>query len=564
MTTRKSQLPDPVVGAIVRRLITNAAKEMGITLIRATRSPVLFEAKDFATGVFDARGRVLEQHQYLPLMAFCLGPAVKHVIDEWGSRAAPGDAYVLNDTYRSGTHAMDVSVVRPVFHGDRLVGWTGCKGHMMDWGGPVPSGYNASARSAWEEPLRVPPVPLYWRGERVESTFALISANVREAEIVGHDLDAMVGCTQIGAGRLGEIVDRFGPDALEELTEAWIGATTRQLRQFIAKLPDGEYQGSSEVRDSRGVRTPIRVTVSIRGSHMRFDFSGTGPQTPTFVNAPETVTRGGVLQCMAILVGQGVDFNQGFMDAVDVHVPPQSVLAARFPAAVGYALHLTDQISEAVFRALAPAVPERVIAGWLQWGTSVSGTWRGKAFSTPLFFPSKGGSGAKHGSDGYDYIGSIRMSGALESEDVEMFERVHPWMEIRELAYWPDSGGIGQWRGGLGVYSEVVLHGDNMEIATFGTGRDGGAEGLFGGGTSPRGRLILTLPSGRTIDVPAMANITGLPAGTVMQKWNTGGGGYGDPEHRDEALKKRDLLEGYTTPAGRARRQSRRRRPRAS
>jgi N-methylhydantoinase B len=549
VTTR--QRADPVAGALIRRLIQNAAREMGITLIRATRSPVLFEARDFATGIFDRDGRVLEQHQYLPLMAFCLGPAVEAVIDAAGSAAQPGDVFIHNDPYTGGTHAMDVAVVRPVFRGRALHGWTACKGHMMDWGGPVPSGYNASARSRWDEPLRIPAVRLYTGGRRSAETWRLISTNVREADIVQHDLEAMVGSTEIGARRLVELIERFGPDEFDALADVWLTSTRNQVRKFVRSLPDGTYRGASEVIDSSGRRSQVNVAIEIAGARMTFDFDGTSPQTETFVNAPKAVTRGGVLQCMAMILGTGVDLNAGFAEPFTVRLPRGSLLSAEYPAAVGYCLHLTDQISAAVFGALSKVVPDRVIAGWLQWGTSVSGIWQGREFSTPLFFPSKGGSGATHGADGYDYIGSIRMAGALESEDVEMFERVHGWMEIQELSYWPDSGGRGQWRGGLGAYSRMVLLGEDMQIAVFGTGRDAGAPGLFGGEASPRSRMEVHLPDGSMIDVPAMANIGGLPAGTAIRKWNTGGGGLGPPSRRDRSLVEADTRAGYVTESRR-------------
>jgi N-methylhydantoinase B len=139
------------------------------------------------------------------------------------------------------------------------------------------------------------------------------------------------------------------------------------------------------------------------------------------------------------------------------------------------------------------------------------------------------------------------MAGALESEDVEMFERVHGWMEIQELGYWPDSGGRGQWRGGLGAYSRMLLLGEEMQIAVFGTGRDAGAPGLFGGHASPRSRMELRLPDGGVVDVPAMANLGGLPAGTVIRKWNTGGGGLGPPSQRPRQRLQADIRAGYVS-----------------
>jgi N-methylhydantoinase B len=234
-------------------------------------------------------------------------------------------------------------------------------------------------------------------------------------------------------------------------------------------------------------------------------------------------------------------------EAIQISVPPGTLLSAEFPAAVGYCNHLSDQITEAVFRALAEVLPDRVTAGWAQWGTTVSGYWGGRSFATPLFFASKGGSGATNGVDGYDYIGSIRMAGALEAEDIETIERAHGWIEVRKQEYWTDSAGAGEWRGGLGVHVEAILKGEDMMIATFGTGRDGGAFGLFGGANSPPSRILLSYPDGRTIDVPANANIYDVPPGTVLRKWNTGGGGYGSPSARARSTIERDLLEGYVS-----------------
>lgn len=540
---------DPVGGAIVERMIKNAAREMGLTLLRSTRSPVLFEARDFATGIFDAAGRVLEQHQYLPLMAFCLGPVVDEVIRRSGTSASPGDVFIHNEGYRGGTHAMDVAIVRPIFDaaGRTLLGWAACKGHMLDWGGPVPSGYNSEARTTWDEPLRVPALRLYHAGVRNEELHDLIAANIRVPEIVLHDVEAMVGAAAVGERRIQEIVERSGLPTFQALIDRWIATTEAKTRSFIEGIPDGRYAGRSRVQYRHGEWADICLTVTIDGTTVIADFDGTSPQTDSFVNAPFTVTRGGVLQCLAMMLRGAIDLNAGFAAPIDVRIPSGTMLNARYPAPVGYCLHLTDQITEAFFRALAPVRPDAVVAGWLQWGTTVSGRYAGRDFTTPLFFASKGGGGATQGADGYDYIGSVRMSGALEAEDVEMFELVHRWATVRHLSYWPGSGGRGQWRGGLGSYAEVVLGGEDMEIAVFGTGRDEGASGILGGSPSPRGRLMLEYPDGRVLDVESHANVRSVPSGTVLRKWNTGGGGVGPPSARTAEATARDALEGYDT-----------------
>jgi N-methylhydantoinase B len=422
---------------------------------------------------------------------------------------------------------------------------------MLDWGGPVASGYNAAARSVWDEPLRVPAIHLYRAGERSEETFALIEANIRAPEIVLHDVEAMAGSTAIGERRMGEIIQRFGLPAFRGLVDAWLAATRTEVERCIAALPDGIYRGASRVQYKPGRWADVMVSVEIAGTEIVFDFAGTSEQTESYVNAPLPVTHMGVLQCMAMLLAADMDpeaaLNAGFSEAIKIRVPLRTVLSAEFPAAVGYCNHLSDQITEAVFKALAEVLPSRVTAGWAQWGTTVSGTWQGRAFATPLFFASKGGSGATDGVDGYDFIGSIRMAGALEAEDVEMLERVHGWIDIRRQEYWQDSGGAGQWRGGLGVMVEAVLKGDDMMIATFGSGRDGGAFGLFGGSASPPSKILLCYPDGREIDVPALANIERVPPGTVLKKWNTGGGGYGLPHRRPIEKIERDLCEDYVS-----------------
>jgi N-methylhydantoinase B len=546
---RRQSTVDPIAGAIVQRLITNAAREMGLTLMRSTRSPVLFEARDFCTGIFDAGGRVIEQHKYLPMHAFLLPPVVAEVIRVWGGKVVPGDVFIHNDPFHGGNHAMDVSIVRPFFADGELAGWAACKGHMLDWGGPVASGYNAAACSVWDEPLRVPAIHLYHAGQRSEETFALIEANIRTPEIVLHDVDAMAGSTAIGERRMGEIIQRFGRPAFCGLVDAWLAATRAEVKRCIAALPDGVYRGASRVQYKPGRWAEVMVSVEIAGTEIVFDFTGTSAQTESYVNAPLPVTHMGVLQCMAMLLAADMDpeaaLNAGFSEAIAIRVPPRTILSAEFPAAVGYCNHLSDQITEAVFKALAEVLPSRVTAGWAQWGTTVSGTWQGRAFATPLFFASKGGSGAIDGVDGYDFIGSIRMAGALEAEDVEMIERVHGWIDIRRQEYWQDSGGAGQWRGGLGVMVEAILQGDDMMIATFGSGRDGGAFGLLGGSASPPSKILLCYPDGREIDVPALANIERVPPGTILRKWNTGGGGYGLPPRRAIEKIERDLREGY-------------------
>jgi len=541
--------PDPVLASVLQRRLRAITQEMGLTLLRTTRSPILSEARDFVTGLYDAEGRILEQAEYIPILAFALAPACRAVIAAFGRDVHPGDVFLHNDVFSGGNQNNDVAVFRPVFHEGRLVAWAATKGHQADIGGAQAGGYNPRATEVWQEALRIPPLRVVERGQLRRDVWNLVLANVR-LPIVAEDLEAQIGGTVVGERGVLELYRRHGAAALERHLEALFDAGERRMRSELRRIPDGTYRGESVVfydGHHPGSRHRIVVTIAKRGSDIAFDYTGTDPQTVGFVNAPYASSFSAVILTLLMLVDPDLPHNEGILRPVRVHIPRGTILNAEFPAATTFGNTLAGPHSDAIFRALAPALPDRVSAGWNRMlGMTVTGRdpRRGRRYVDILFLALKGGSGAVRGTDGYDHIGLINTAGGLLAQDYEMLE-VHTPHLLRRHEYLADSAGPGRWRGGLGVETEFEVQGADVTGVVFGDGVDEEARafGLFGGGPGALNSIELTLPDGTRV-VPRSKDVVAIPRGTRFRQRAGGGGGFGDPRERPAALVAAEVRDG--------------------
>jgi N-methylhydantoinase B len=540
---------DPVLASVLQRRLRAITQEMGLTLLRTTRSPILSEARDFVTGLYDAEGRILEQAEYIPILAFALQPACRAVLEAFRGDVHPGDVFLHNDVFSGGNQNNDVAVFRPVFFEERLVAWAATKGHQADIGGAQAGGYNPRATEVWQEALRIPPLRIVERGQLRRDAWNLVLANVR-LPIVGEDLKAQIGGTVVGERGVLELYRRHGAATVERHLEFLFDAAERRMRAELARIPDGTYHGESTVfydGHHPGSRHRIVVTIDKRGSDIRFDYTGTDPQTVGFVNAPWASSYSAVILTLLMLIDPDLPHNEGLLRPITVHIPKGTILNADFPAATTFGNTLAGPHSDAIFRALAPALPERVSAGWNRMlGMTVTGLdpRSGRRYVDILFLALKGGSGAVAGCDGYDHIGLINTAGGLLAQDYEMFE-VHTPHRLRKHEYLPDSAGPGRWRGGLGVETEFEIHGEQVTGISFGDGVDEAARafGLFGGGAGSLNRIELATPDGATL-VPRSKDVVAIPRGTVFRQRAGGGGGYGDPRERPAGLVAAEVRDG--------------------
>ncbi len=541
---------DKVLTSILQCRLKAITEEMGYTLLRTSRSPILNEARDFVTGLYDACGRMMEQAEYIPVLAFALAPVCKKIIEYFGADIHPGDVILHNDVFSGGNQNADVAVFKPIFHNDALFAWAAVKGHQADIGGAVAGGYNPDAREIWQEALRIPPVKVIEKGILRRDVWDLIFANIRYP-IVAEDIKAQIGACSVGERLVHSLIERYGIDKLREQVTVLFDATEKMVRAEIGRIPDGQYNGKSWMYYDgihEGSKFKINLSVTVKDDEIYFDYTGTDSQTEGFANAPLGASMSAVILTFLMLIDPDIPHNDGLLRALHVHIPEGTFLNARYPAATTFGNSITGPNADAILKALSEAIPHKVTAGWNRMlALAVSGIdpRMNRPYVDILFNALKGGSGAMQGCDGYDHIGLINCAGGILAQDPEMFELQTPNLIVKH-EYAQDSAGAGRWRGGLGVETIIEFGGEKSKGVVFGDGVDSEtrAFGLLGGSPGSINEIEFRFPDG-TRHRPKSKEIIGdIPGGTTMRQIAGGGGGYGDPYLRPAARVAREVKNG--------------------
>ena len=539
---------DPILLSVYARTFKSITDEMSISMEQTTRSPILCEAKDYVTGLYDGDGNMLEQTENLPILAFSLAPVCKYIKEYFADDLHPGDVIFHNDVFSLGNQNNDVAVYKPIFHSGKLVAWTAVKGHQADIGGNVRGGYNPNAIEVWQEALRIPPVKVVEKGKLKKDVWNLIFANIR-LDIVQHDMKAEMGACTVGERRLLELLDKYGLESYESHKQALFDATRKMMEAEIAKIPNGKYSGEGYVYyDGRheGSKFTIRVDIEVKDKAIKFDYSRTDAQTNGFVNGTFTSSASATILTLLQMVNPDIPHNEGMVSPIEIVIPEGTILNAAYPKATTFGNHLCPPNADAIQRALGPAMPDRVTAGWnnllcsLTTGTDPE---KNEAYVDIGFMGLKGGSGAMLGIDGYDHIGMIDASGGVLDQDYEMFEQQTPHRLLKHELL-TDSAGAGEWRGGLGVETIFEIGSEDTQLVTFGDGDFEPAFGLFGGKDAGLNFIRLHYPDGQTVVPKNKDLITGVPKGTVYHQVASGGGGYGDPKKRDRKVLAEEIRNG--------------------
>jgi N-methylhydantoinase B len=539
---------DKILASVFQRRFKSITEEMSIVLTRTTRSPILCEAKDFVTGLYDGKGKMLEQTENLPILSFSLGPVCEYIVNYFGDEIYPGDVIFHNDVFSMGNQNNDVAVYKPIFYKDKLIAWAAAKGHQADIGGAVAGGYNPRATEVWQEALRIPPVKVYEKGKLRKDVWDLIFANIR-FDIVAADMRAQIGSCVVGERGILRLAEKYGIDVFEAHKEYLFDSTENMMKAEIRTIPNGVYQGEATVYyDGRtpGSKYQIRVKITVEDEKITFDYSETDPQTDGFVNGTYTSSASATLLTFLQMVNPDMPHNDGMIRPVDIIIPEGTILNAKYPAATTFGNHLCPPNADAIMRALSRAIPDRITAGWNQllcYLTTGFDTRKNNNYVDIGFLGLKGGSGATKGVDGYDHIGMIDASGGVLDQDYEMFEQQTPHLLLRH-EYWPDSAGAGQWRGGLGVETEFKIGGEQTKVVTFGDGDIEPAFGLFAGKDSTLNKIELHHADGKVYQTTTKDLVENVPAGTILFQQAGGGGGYGSPHLRNAEKVAREVRNG--------------------
>ena len=545
----RDQTADPITLAVLEHRLESIALEMTEVMLRTSMSQILNSSRDFSTAILDADCQLVAQGEGIPVHISALPIAGAAVRDYFGGDISDGDLFILNDPYFGGSHLPDITIIRPVFHQGNLLFYGVNRAHHSDVGGGTHGGYNPAASEIYQEGLRIPPLRLYDRGEPRQDVLQMLAANVRQSENFLGDLNAQIGSVMIAAQRIEALLESYGPPKLLAAVADILAATETQVRNFISSWPDGVYRGESLVDDDgfESKLVPIRAEVTIAGDSMTIDLSESSPQVTGFINSAYANTRSLAHAAIMYLAPADVARNEGSMRPVSVIAPKGLVVNANPPAPVCMSTnHCAEEIIEAVFQALAPAVPHAVSAGFsrrLRYAMTGADPRTGRRFIWH-FFLARGGGGASRGYDGWTGVGEVNVAGGIRSPSIEVTEERFPFF-IRSHELRPGSGGAGEWRGGLGAVCDLVYEG--MDTALLNTAGDGVVVppfGLFGAEPGlPHLYKILTNGGERVLG----SKETGVAVnpGDRIVCLSSGGGGFGEPANRSQLDRDRDLKNGY-------------------
>jgi N-methylhydantoinase B len=524
-------MTDPITTEVIKSGLVYAAEEMGIAVRNAAYSPNIKERLDHSCALFDRFGRLIAQAEHIPVHLGSLPWGLQRMLDvierEHGG-PREGEMWVANDPYIAGTHLNDVTLVRPVFHNGRLIGYAANKAHHADVGGSAPGSMPADAADLYAEGLIVPPLRLVRDHRVAHETVTLFRANSRTPDARSGDLRAQVAGNYIGERRLLELCERYGLERLESSIARALDESEHRMQAALRAIGDGVFEAADYLEDRDGEpRIVIALRLELRDGRARLDYTGTSAQVAFPLNAVLGVTLSGVHYALRAVSDPTIAMNEGCFRPVEVYAPEGCLLNPRRPAPVsGGNVETSMRNADVVLQALAQAAPDRVpacsggtMSNVMLGGTRPDGrTW--------AFYETNGcGMGARPTSDGIDAI-HCHMTNTLNTP-IEAIEREYPLRVVRyEIA--EGTGGAGRHRGGNGLIRSIALVEGGAQATLLADRHTCKPPGALGGEPGACGSHWLT---SHGVETSLAAKVTlALEPGDVLTIQTPGGGGYGPPE----------------------------------
>ena len=538
---------DAVDLEVVKASLSGIVQEMQNSLFRTGFSTIVRESQDASCALMNAKGEVVAQHVVLPLHIGAFPACCAAVLKAFDD-IAEGDAFLINHPYRGGSpHAPDMAVITPIFVAGKLFGFGGSIAHKSDIGGPVPGSCSGQARETFNEGLHLPAVRYQSRGVTSGDIERIIAANSRTPELVLGDIRGQVGSGRLGEQRLLELVGKYGKEKIEASYARLFELSEQRLRAAVAEWKDGRFEAERLVDDDGiELNTPVRVHVVVEknADSIHFDFSGSADQTRGPANIRPPLAQAAAAYVLISLIDPHLYVCSGMLNAFTITAREGSVINPRFPAPVNTYNPTVHAVVDAIFAALSHVVPARARADGSGSRSIVIGgrsTYTGKGYVQYEILA--GGAGARAGKDGGSGI-TVNQSNA-KIAPVEIIESEFP-TRLTRFELIQDSGGAGQFRGGLGLRREYLNLADarfsirSMKHTIPPHGSHGGRAGRTGDiWINPESAAAKRLPT-RYADYP-------LKEGDRFRLDTPGGGGFGDPLARDPAQVLADVAQGYVS-----------------
>lgn len=546
------RLFDPIAMEVFSNRLLTITEEMGTTLVRASFSPNIKERRDCSVALFDARGRLIAQASHIPMHLGSLAGGIEAVLKRRTGVVADGDAFMCNDPYLAGgTHAPDITIVTPIFCDGALKFFAANIGHHSDVGGSAPGSVTPTARTVFEEGLRIPLVRIARDGVPDDDMLSMIAANSREPEDRIVDLKVQIAVNERGKKLVREMVKQLGIESVERSVDDVLTYTERRVRQRIAGMRRGVGTFTTYMDDDGLGGEPVPITASVRaqGDTLVVDFEGSGRQSRGGYNMPESAMRASVYYAVKTMLDPELMPNDGMFSAIELRCPKGTITNPNFPAAVGMRASTAQRVAGAVIGAFTELLPDdRLMASSndAMAALVVSGQSRRRAGTYVYVETIGGGVGARADADGMD--GAHVHITNTSNLPAEALENEYPLL-VEEYALIPDSGGFGQFRGGMGIARQIRALDDDTFVYSSTEGTVIPAAGLRGGAQGGLGRIVRDCGTARMRTIPANQPGATLKRGESMRVETPGGGGFGAPERRSVEAIAADLRSGKVTRA---------------
>lgn len=551
--TQTAKGVDPVTFQVIKASLSGIVQEMQNSLFRTGYSTIIRESQDASCALLSAEGEVVSQHVVLPLHVGAFPACTAALLRTYRGTFQEGDAFLINHPYEGGSpHAPDMAVITPVFAQGRHVAFCATIAHKSDIGGPVPGSCFALAKEIFAEGLHLPALRYVRAGQVNVEIEYIIAANSRTPELVLGDIRGQLGSDRLGEQRIAELCAKYGQDQVLLCFDQLMRVSEASLREHIAQWPDGRFEAERAL-DNDGITlgNPVRIHVVVekKGDRISFDYSGSADQTQGPANIRPPLVQASIVYCLICLTDPHVHINSGLLKVPDTTLREGSVLNPRFPASVNTYNPTVHAVVEATLDALAQMVPGRARGDGCGSRSIVIGgrsTRAGKGYVQYEIFG--GGTGARPNKDGLSGACAHQSNSRIAA--VEIIESEFPTL-VKRFDLVRDSGGPGQFRGGLGIHREY----ENLADARFNirsTKHIYPALGVHGGQSGMPGKL--TMKPGTKDEKVLPSRYSDYPLGEhdVFKLETPGGGGFGDPFKRDPQLVVSDVNEGYVSSAGAA------------
>jgi N-methylhydantoinase B len=544
---------DPITVEVIRRRLISISDQVDANITRTAYSPVVYEYKDYAVGIVDGDGLLLSQCTGgMPLfVADVLGAAIRDGLVIYGKENLhEGDIVITNDAGTIGQHLNNVVMYTPVFAPDTqaLVAFFVVVVHWLDVGGRVIGSLSKYATDIFQEGTQFRTVKLRARGEPVEEIYRLIRGNTRFPDEVMGDIDAQIGGCLMGRDQVVELIGRYGTTTFNNAIETMWDQSEAIARAVIRDIPDGEYSAEAFLDNdglNDGVTVPLKVRVVVASDEITIDLSDLPAERKSTMNAGRSGGGQSVARlAFRYLIIPNEAANEGSFRPLHLVLPEGTVMSASPNSAKGHYNLALPTLIDLVIRALGTALPSAVAAG--HFATFSTIRFVGNQPSTNALFQCSdsgfGGWGALRGEDGPGPFRTM-CHGDTRSIPIEVQEASYP-IEIDNYALRTDSGGAGQFRGGLGLTKSYIVHVPCLFISTFDRTQCP-PWGLNGGQSALAGNVMIFSADGSTKS--ALKENIQLEAGDRVLVETGGGGGFGDPRSRSPEQLRADVRLGYVS-----------------